>query len=195
MTVLANGRFADVVTTEAELRAIVAQPNRWIMNKAKPRLDEDCVRFIARSPFVIVATTGATGHLDLSPKGDPPGFVQVLDEKTLALPDRAGNRRVDSLRNLLENPSVGLIFFVPGEGDTLRVGGKAIIVRDRALRESMALNERVPELALVITVERAFFHCGKCIVRSKLWDSHRSAEPPPRPNRWLRKLAQKPASG
>jgi uncharacterized protein len=144
---------------------------------------------------VVVATTGRTGHLDLSPKGDPPGFVRVLDEQTLALPDRAGNRRVDSLRNILENPSVGLIFLVPGEGETLRVGGKAAVVRDRGLRESMALNDRVPELALVITVERVFFHCGKCIVRSKLWENHRSEPPaPPRLNGWLRKLAQKPAS-
>jgi uncharacterized protein len=189
---LASGRFADVITTEAELRAIVARPNRWTMGKVNPRLDEDCIRFIARSPFVVLASTGVSGHLDLSPKGDPAGFVQVLDDQTLALPDRPGNRRIDSFRNILQNPNVGLIFFVPDEAETLRVGGKAIIVRDRALRESMALNDRVPELATVIAVERAYFHCGKCIVRSKLWDRQRGAEEAPaRSNGWLRMFAEK----
>jgi PPOX class probable FMN-dependent enzyme len=192
---LANGRFADVITTEAELREIVARPNRWIMGKVRPRLDEDCLRFIARSPFVVLASTAPSGYLDLSPKGDPAGFVQVLDDETLALPDRPGNRRIDSLRNILANPNVGVIFFVPGEGETLRVGGKAIIVRDRNLRESMALNGRVPELATVITVERAYFHCGKCIVRSKLWDGRRDSEQaPPQSNGWLRMFGEKRVS-
>jgi PPOX class probable FMN-dependent enzyme len=192
---LANGRFADVITTEAELRAIVGRPNRWIMGKVKPTLDTDCIRFIARSPFVVLASAGHSGHLDVSPKGDPAGFIQVLDEKTLALPDRAGNRRLDSLRNILENPNVSLIFFVPGEGETLRVGGKAIIVRDRGLRDSMVLNGRVPEVATVITVERAYFHCGKCIVRSKLWDGwQRADEPPAQGNGWLRMFAEKRVS-
>jgi len=189
---LANGRFADVITTEAELRAIVGRPNRWIMGKVKPVLDSDCIRFIARSPFMVLASAGVSGHLDLSPKGDPAGFVQVLDDSTLALPDRAGNRRLDSLRNILENPNVGLIFFVPGEGETLRVGGKAMIVRDRTLRESLALNGRVPELATVITVERAYFHCGKCIVRSKLWDSRPNCEQLPEQSAgWLRMFPEK----
>ena len=129
MSAPGNGRFADVITTEAELRAIVARPNRWIMSKVKPKLDEDCIRFIARSPFVVLASTGPSGHLDLSPKGDPAGFAQVLDDKTLVLPDQPGNRRIDSFRNILGNPNVGLIFFVPGEGETLRVGGQAIIAR------------------------------------------------------------------
>ena len=191
----ANGRFADVITTEAELRAIVARPNRWILHKDKPRLDEDCIRFIARSPFMVLASTGRSGHLDLSPKGDPAGFVQVLDDKTLALPDRPGNRRIVTFRNILENPNVGLIFFVPGEGETLRVGGKAIIVRDRILRESMALNRRVPELATVITVERAYFHCGKCVVRSKLWDRRDlSGEPPARTHGWLQMFSERQTS-
>ena len=191
----ADGRFADVITTETELREIIGRPNRWIMGKVKPRLDADCIRFIARSPFVVLASTSRSGHLDLSPKGDPAGFVQVLDDKTLALPDRHGNRRIDSLRNILENPNVGLIFLVPGEGETLRVGGKAVIVRDRGLRECMAVNDRVPELATVITVERAYFHCGKCIVRSKLWDGRQLPDDPAaRSNGWLRKFAEKPVS-
>jgi len=195
MSAPGNGRFADVITTEAELRAIVARPNRWIMSKVKPKLDEDCIRFIARSPFVVLASTGPSGHLDLSPKGDPAGFAQVLDDKTLVLPDQPGNRRIDSFRNILGNPNVGLIFFVPGEGETLRVGGLAIIVRDRILRESLSLNGSVPELATVVTVERAFFHCGKCILRSKLWDSREQSEQPQaRTNGWLRMFTDKAAS-
>lgn len=160
----------DLVTSESELRAIVGRPLPWLQSKMLTRLDRKCRQFIAQSPFVVVASTGDAGHMDVSPKGDPAGFVQVLDDRTLALPDRPGNRRVDTLRNVLKNAGVGLIFFVPGKGETLRVSGKAVIVRDRAIRETLAINGRAPELALIVTIERAFFHCAKCIVRSKLWE-------------------------
>lgn len=189
MTAFANGRFDDVIASEDELRAIVGGPNRWITSKVKRRLDENCIRFIARSPFLVVASASAAGQLDVSPKGDPAGFVRVLDATTLALPDRPGNRRIDTFHNILENPNVGLIFFVPGEGETLRVGGKAVIVRDRALRESMAASGRVPELAMVVAVERAYFHCGKCMLRSGLWESREKPDAqraPARSNGFLR---------
>jgi len=188
MTAFANGRFEDVIASEDALRAIVGEPKRWITSKLKSRLDENCIRFIARSPFLVVASASASGHLDVSPKGDPAGFVRVLDANTMALPDRPGNRRIDTFRNILEDPNVGLIFFVPGEGETLRVGGKAAIVRDRALRESMAANGRVPELAMVVAVERAYFHCGKCMLRSGLWESRDrpDARTPARSNGFLR---------
>jgi PPOX class probable FMN-dependent enzyme len=108
--------------------------------------------------------------MDVSPKGDPPGFVQVLDEQTLAIPDRPGNRRIDTFSNLLQNPRIGLLFLVPGQQETLRVSGRALIVRDQTLRERMAIRGKVPEFALVVEVEEVFFHCAKCIIRSQLWD-------------------------
>jgi len=166
-----NSRFREVVSDENELREIIGRPSYWFQSKIIVRLDARCRRFIASSPFVIIASTGAAGNVDASPKGDPPGFVRVLDDATLAIPDRPGNRRCDTLRNIFENPNVGLIFFVPGKGETLRVAGKASVVRDLAVREPMAQNGRLPELAIVVAVDAAFFHCSKCIRRSKLWDT------------------------
>jgi hypothetical protein len=132
-------------------------------------LDRKCRQFIASSPFVVIGSASAYGPIDLSPKGDPPGFVHVLDDATVVVPDRPGNRRVDTFINILQNPHVGLIFFVPGRRETLRVFGKGLIVRDQHVRNAVAVDGRVPELALVISVERAFFHCGRCIVSSGLW--------------------------
>jgi uncharacterized protein len=172
-----QARFHDIITTEQELRATVGNPSYWFQSKVLTKLDVHCRRFIAKSPFVVVASAGAQGQVDASPKGDEPGFVQVLDDVTLALPDRAGNRRFDTFQNLLQNPNIGLIFFVPGRRDTLRIGGKAMIVRDLALRETMALKGRVPELATVVAVERAYFHCGSCIARSRLWESGSKSDP------------------
>ena len=114
-------------------------------------------------------SSDAKGRFDLSPKGDLPGFVQVLDDRTLAIPERPGNRRADTFRNVLQNPRVGLIFIVPGKGETLRVSGTARVVRDTWLRERMAVDGRLPELALVVTVEEALIHCTKCMVRSLMW--------------------------
>ena len=168
---VADHRFQDVVTTESELRAIIGPPNRWMTSKILTKLDKKCRRFIASSPFVVVGSTGAGGLVDVSPKGDPPGFVQVFDDFTLVVPDRRGNRRVDTLCNVLRNPQVGLIFLVPGRRETLRVFGRALIVRDEQLRQSVAGGERtLPEVALVVRVQRAFFHCGNCIARSRLWE-------------------------
>ena len=169
-TNVADNRFRDVITTESELRRIVGSPNRWMTSRILHRLDQKCRRFIANSPCVVVGSVGAGGLIDVSPKGDPPGFVQVLDDWTLVLPDRAGNRRVDTLCNVLANPQVGLIFLVPGRRETLRVFGRAVIVRDQEVRKMVAGGDRTPELALVVAVERAFFHCSRCITRSKLWD-------------------------
>lgn len=117
----------------------------------------------------MVASRGADGRLDLSPKGDPAGFVAVLDTKTLAIPDRLGNNRLDTLENLLIHPEIGLFFMIPGNGDTLRVSGKGQIVRDDPLQERLAVNGKAPNLVLVVSVEEAFMHCPKCIVRSRLW--------------------------
>jgi hypothetical protein len=163
-------RFHEVISSEPELRRIVGKPSFWFQGKMLTRLNGGC-RFIAESPFMIIASTGVTGAVDASPRGDPPGFVRVLDDATLAIPERPGNHRCDTLRNILDRPGVGLIFVVPGKSETLRISGHAVVVRDRTLREAMALDGRVPELAVVVGVERAFFHCARCIRRSKLWET------------------------
>lgn len=165
-----DARFDEVITTEQDLRKIVGPANRWFTSKILTRLDRRCREFIAASPFVVVGSTDPLGMVDLSPKGDRAGFVRCLDASTLAIPDRRGNRRVDTFHNVLQNPGVGLIFFVPGRPETLRIAGRAMIVRDSVIRSAMAENGRTPELALIVVVERAFFHCGKCITRSNLWD-------------------------
>lgn len=162
-------RFQDVVTSEAELREVVGAPAGRAAEKVVPIIDEVAARFIAASPFVLIASANADGEMEVSPKGDPVGFVKVLDEKTIAVPDRLGNRRLDTFRNVLQNPNVGLIFLIPGITHTLRVSGKAIIVRDRKLRESMAINGKLPDHALVVAVERVLSHCAKCMIRSHLW--------------------------
>lgn len=148
----------------------MGQPNEVVTRKTLSRLDRHCRTFIARSPFVVLSTADATGRQDVSPRGDPVGFVQVLDDTTLAVPDRLGNRRADSMENLLQNPRAGLIFFVPGKTETLRVSGIAAITKDPGLLASMAVRGRTPNLALVVHVEEAFFHCSKALIRSGLWD-------------------------
>jgi hypothetical protein len=161
--------FAEEITTRAQLRSYVKEPSRKVSHKVIDHIDDICARFIAAAPFAVVATRGADGRLDLSPKGDPAGFVAVLDAHTLAVPDRLGNNRVDGFENLLVHPEVGLIFLIPGIGDTLRVSGTGRIVRDPALRDRLAVSGRAPNLVLVVDVTEAFLHCPKSIVRSHLW--------------------------
>jgi len=163
--------FADTITTFEGLREVLPQPHPLVADKEVTHLDEHCRSFIERSPFVLIASTDGSGRIDVSPKGDPAGFVRVLDDHTLAIPDRPGNKRADTFVNVLQHPHVGLIFLIPGTKTTLRVRGRARIVRDESLLESMAISERVPQLALVVDVAEALFHCSKCIIRSKLWNS------------------------
>jgi len=162
--------FADVVTTQASLRETIGAPMPRALRKEIARLDEHCRALIAASPFVLVGSGDGAGNLDVSPKGDRPGFVQVLDERTLAIPDRPGNRRADTFTNVLRNAGVGLLFLIPGKLETLRVNGRARIVRDPPLLGRMAVEGKTPALALVVTVEQAFIHCGKCMLRSGIWD-------------------------
>lgn len=165
--------FKDVVVSKSELRALGGEPTERAVLKEHAALDEHCRAFIARSPFVLIATSGAKGRCDVSPKGDAPGFVHVLDATHLAIPDRPGNRRFDGMTNLLENPHVGLIFLVPGREDTLRVNGRAWIVRDADLLERMAVQGKRPQLAIGVDVEEAFMHCAKAFKRSGLWETDR----------------------
>jgi uncharacterized protein len=167
--VLTTG-FERVVGSKDELRAIVGEPSERAVKKQIDRLDEHCRSIIAASPFMLLGTSSAAGWCDVSPKGDAPGFVQVLDERTLAIPDRPGNKRLDSLMNIVENPRVGLLFMVPGKGETLRVNGQATIVRDEALLARLAFEGKAPQLAIVVEVEEAYGHCSKAFIRSHLWE-------------------------
>lgn len=164
-------RFSEVVASEAELRALIGHPSEVMVKGRLGAIDDHCRAYIAASPFVVVASANAAGDIDVSPKGDPPGFVQVLDDSMLAIPERPGNRRADTFSNVLQNPRVALIFLVPGKQETLRVSGTATIVRDRWLRDRMAIAGKAPALALVVAVDEASIHCAKCVIRSKLWDS------------------------
>ena len=166
----AHPPLTGFVNTEEELRAVLGHPGQRVLDKVIPALDAHCRAFIAKSPFLLVASADAQGRLDVSPKGDPAGFVHVLDDQTLAIPDRPGNRRADTLVNILQHPAIGLIFLVPGKEETLRVNGRARIVRDEWLRTRLAVGGKVPELAIVVTVAEAYMHCAKCMIRSHLWD-------------------------
>lgn len=161
--------FKDVIQTEEELRAILGYAGHAAQNKVIPAIDDICRAFIEQSPFLLLGSSDADGNMDVSPKGDPAGFVQVMDEKTLLIPDRPGNQRGDTLSNILQNPHIGLLFLVPGRRDTLRVNGTAQIVRDEAIRERFTMQGKVPIFVIAVTVKEAFFHCTKCVVRSGLW--------------------------
>jgi PPOX class probable FMN-dependent enzyme len=158
-----------IVSLDA-LRARYGVPHGLVLRKVLASLDAHCRRFVARSPLVMVATADAAGRCDVSPRGDAAGFVRVLGDGRLALPDRKGNDRLDALRNVLENPRVALLFVVPGSDDTLRVNGRAAITADPSLLESMAVGGRAPRTALVVTVEEAFLHCGRAFKRGRVWD-------------------------
>lgn len=158
------------IRSEAELRAMIGKTDPIAVNKSLGRLDRYCRQFIALSPFLTIATFDAKGNADVSPRGDQPGFVQILDDRTIAIPDRPGNNRLDTMSNILSNPSVGLLFFVPGFDDTLRINGKAILTRDPALIEAATVNNRPPKVMIRVAVEEAFLHCAKALKRSRLWD-------------------------
>jgi len=160
----------DEITTEAELRELLGEPAPRAATKDRHCLDETDRQWLAASPFCLVATSAADGSCDVSPKGDPAGFTVVLDDRTIALPERAGNRRADGFRNVLGNPHVGLVYLVPGRTDTFRVQGRARLVRDEDLLDRMVVRGNRPLLALVVEIESVFFHCGKAFLRSQLWD-------------------------
>ena len=158
--------FEYVIREEGELREIVGVPVARSVQKERSTLDRHCRAFIARSSFLLIATAGADGRCDISPKGDAPGFVLVLDDRRLVIPDRPGNKRLDGMKNLLANPHVGLIFLVPGREETLRVNGRAWITRDPELLERSAVQGRTPSLAIGVEVEQCFLHCAKAFRRS-----------------------------
>lgn len=163
-----------VIADEAALARLFEETHALAVQKCQPRLGPHAQAFIRRSPFLCIGTQDREGRADVSPRGDPPGFVRILDDRTLAIPDRPGNNRLDSLVNLLRNPSVGLLFMVPGFDETLRVNGQATLVTEPGLLGSLSVEGREPKLAIVVTVEEAFLHCAKAFRRSHLWDpAHR----------------------
>jgi hypothetical protein len=162
------------ITSAAEVRAILGPPiSHNQANKVIDHIDEHCRAWIARTPFIVISSISAGNAMDVSPKGDPPGFVKVLDKRTIAIPDRIGNGRGDTLLNLVENPSVGIVFIVPKRREVVRVNGTAVLATDPDLRNEMAVNGKAPDLCIVVHVREAFFHCGKSMIRSGLWEPER----------------------
>jgi PPOX class probable FMN-dependent enzyme len=160
---------AHLVTSVAQLEAIYGEPYGPAVVKEIDHFNADYRAFIEAAPFCAIATSGPSG-LDCTPRGDPPGFVRVIDEKTLLIPDRRGNNRIDSLRNLVADPRIALLFLIPGCGETIRVNGRAAISTDPALCGSFVFAGKTPRTVIIVTVERVYFQCSKAIVRSKLWD-------------------------
>ncbi|ADL44034.1 pyridoxamine 5'-phosphate oxidase family protein [Micromonospora aurantiaca] len=157
------------ITSEAELRELIGTPMPRAAAKDRRTLHERDREWLAASPFCLIATAGADGTCDVSPKGDPPGFALVLDDTTIAIPERPGNRRADGYRNVLANPHVGLIFLIPGRTDTLRINGRARLISDAPWFADMEVKGHRPVLAVEVAIEQIFYHCAKAFLRSELW--------------------------
>lgn len=177
-----NLSFKDKIETEDELRSFIGKPSELVRKKVITYLDDHCKDFIARSPFLVISTSDASGYCDVSPRGDMPGFVLVLDEKHIMIPERPGNKRMDTLRNILSNPKAGLLFLIPGLGETLRVNGKASLVKDDIFLERMSHRGKKPLVGICIEVEECFIHCAKAMKRSGLWEPETWSEKDSLPN-------------
>jgi PPOX class probable FMN-dependent enzyme len=175
---MADPNFASRIAELPELRTIVGAPNPGSIGKEMSSLDEICRQFLSMSPILFISTVGPDGKADVSPRGDLPGFVKVLDERTVAIPDRPGNRRIDTMSNILGTPgnSVGLIFLVPGVDEVMRASGRATISSDPTLLAQMAVCGKLPKLAVVVALDEVFFHCGKALKRAGLWDPTRQID-------------------
>ncbi|MBR72362.1 MAG: pyridoxamine 5'-phosphate oxidase [Rhodospirillaceae bacterium] len=163
----------EVITTIAELRKVIAPANQRVMDKSIDHIDDLARRFIEKSPFLIIASQRPDKQLDLSPRGDPAGFVKIIDKRTIIIPDRTGNRRMDTFENIIQNPEIALYFLIPGNGDTLRVNGEASIIRDKKLASCFEVQGSIPEMLLLIRIKRVMSHCPKCMIRSGLWDTNK----------------------
>ena len=163
-------RFRNVVTCPEELTALIGTPSELVIKKQLSALDAHMKTFIAESPFLLLGTVGKEGHCDVSPRGDAPGIATILDDTTLLIPDRRGNRRADSLRNILETGQIALLFMIPGMGETLRVNGQACLIRDEELLGSLAVDGKKPVVGIVVEIEECFLQCAKALIRSKLWE-------------------------
>jgi uncharacterized protein len=164
------------ITNDADLRAIIGSPNDVVVSKISDRLNDLTRQFIERSPFVCVATKMPNGGIDVSPRGDPAGFVRILGERELLIPERPGNRIADTLTNLLADPSIGLIFLIPGVGDSFRVNGRGVITDDQELLAPSAVEESVPKLGILVSIDEAYTQCSKALIRSDLWNPERHVD-------------------
>lgn len=165
-----------LISDEAQLREIVGWPSEVVRSKIADRLNELTRQFVERSPFVCVATKLPGGGVDVSPRGDPPSFVRILDERTLLLPERPGNRLADTLTNLLADPAIGLLFLIPGVGDSFRVNGRGAITDDEELLAPSELEGSVPRLGIIVSIDEAYTQCSKALIRSDLWNPERQIE-------------------
>jgi len=165
-----------VVETESELRELIGSPTELVAGKVADRLNDIFRRYIEESPFVCVATASADGGLDVSPRGDPAGFVRILDERTLLIPERPGNKIADTLRNVLETGRIALLFLVPGVGETFRVNGSAVLTDAADLLADSVVEGKQPKLGILVTVEEAYTQCSKALVRSELWNPEKHVE-------------------
>ena len=165
--------MADSIQDAEALRSLLGDPVPVVRSKVSDRLNDVTRQFVERSPFLCLATSARDGTCDVSPRGDPAGFVRIIDERTLLLPDRPGNRLADSLTNVLENPHVALLFIIPGVGDTFRVNGRASVVTDPELLAPCAVEGKIPRLGLLIEIDQAYSHCSKAFLRSQLWEPDR----------------------
>ncbi|MBP1996660.1 pyridoxamine 5'-phosphate oxidase family protein [Paenibacillus eucommiae] len=162
--------YKEILTSENEIRELLGNPSEVVRLKAIAALDQHCRNFIAQSSLLFVSTADRQGNCDVSPRGDSPGSVLVLDDKHLVIPERPGNRRIDSLRNIVSNPHIGLIFIIPGLEETLRINGRAYVIKDEDILNQMKAREKTPLLAIGVTIEECYIHCAKAFKRSHLWD-------------------------
>jgi uncharacterized protein len=162
--------FHSLIETEEELRALIGTPSEIVKRKTINHLDHNCKNFISKSPFLMIATADKSGSCDVSPRGDLPGFVLVLNENYLVIPERPGNKRTDTMLNILSNPQIGLQFLIPGLGETLRVNGKAFLVKDPEILEQLVAKGKTPLIGIGVEVEECFMHCAKAFIRSGLWE-------------------------
>jgi uncharacterized protein len=165
------------VQTIAELRAIVPQPAKLVEAKILDHLDEQTSAFLAASPFLLLSTSGADGRIDVSPRGDEPGFVRIEDPRTIVLPERNGNNLAFSLQNIVENPNVGIIALLPNAGETLRINGKAVILADSDLLQELGARGKPAMVAVRVSIERAYFQCARALLRARIWDPETWAAP------------------
>lgn len=180
---MTDQRFPKVVRSAEELAELIGTPSDLVLKKALPALDGHMTSFIADSPFLLIGTVGKDGSCDVSPRGDAPGrLAAVLDPRMLVIPERKGNRRADSLRNIIETGRVGLIFMLPGMGETLRVNGLACVTRDEALLAPLTVEGKTPVVGIGVEIQECFLQCAKALIRSKLWEPRQDQDKPPRPN-------------
>lgn len=173
-----NAIFPGEVTTAEQLAGLIGTPSELGLKKQLAALDGHMISFLRQSPFLLLGTVGADGRCDVSPRGDAPGFVAVLDRETLLIPERTGNRRADSLRNVIETGSLGVLFLIPGMSETLRINGRAQVTRDEAMLEPLSVQGKRPVVGIILEIEECFLQCGKAPMRARIWDKSGAAELP-----------------